>query len=193
MTVRLQNLVAYGAAIPRAGLMVRDGTAAGSNFLALAGNATSPSGYDLDSRTTVNAASTETVTSGAGQTYTYPNAWLMLTRVGNILHAFVSSNGTSYTEVTNPATGVTWTGMSPALSIGLFSSSASSANTRAVFSSFGIVSGPVLTDVDIGSPPIAGSATNASALTSSKGVAVISGTMPTSSTTTTRRCPATPR
>jgi hypothetical protein len=161
MIVQLQNLVAYGASIPRGGLMIRDGTAAGSNFLALAGNATSPSGYDLDSRTTLNAASTETVTSGTGMTYTYPNAWLMLTRVGNILHAFVSSNGTSYTEVTNPTTGVTWTGMSSAVNIGLFSSSASSANTRAVFSNFSIAlasTGPALVDSDIGSPPVAGSA-----------------------------------
>ena len=138
MIVQLQNLVAYGASTPRAGLMIRDGTAAGSNFLAIAGNATSPSGYDLDSRTTVNAASSETVTSGTGMTYTYPNAWLMLTRVGNVLHAFISSNGSTYTEVTNPTTGVTWTSMSSALSVGLFSSSASTANARAVFFGFSI-------------------------------------------------------
>ena len=62
----------------------------------------------------------------------------MLTRVGNILHAFVSSDGTTYYEVTNPTTGVTWTGMSSALNIGVFCSSGNTANARAVMSNFSI-------------------------------------------------------
>jgi hypothetical protein len=173
MLVQLQDLVAYGATSPRAGLMIRDGSAAGSNFLALAGNASTTGGYDLDSRTTPNAASSETVTAAAGQTYTYPNAWMMLTRVGNTLHAYVSSSGGTFTEVTNPTTGVTWTGMSTALNIGVFSSSASSANARAVFTNFGITlpatTTPTLTDVDLGSPGLAGSASLSNGVYTLKG------------------------
>ena len=45
MIVQLQNLVAYGAPNARAGLMIRDGTLPGSNFIALAGNPNSPSGF----------------------------------------------------------------------------------------------------------------------------------------------------
>ena len=162
--------------------MIRDGTAAGSNFLALAGNAATTGGYDLDSRTTVNVASSETVTAGTGQTYTYPNAWMMLTRVGSVLHAFVSSDGNTYTEVTNPTTGVTWTGISSSLSIGLFSSSGSTANTRAVFSNFSITlpapTGLTLTDIDLGAPGLAGSSTfNAGVYSVSGGGSDIWGTL----------------
>jgi hypothetical protein len=160
MVVQLQNLVATGATSPLAGLMIRDGSAAGSNFLALAGTAAASGGYALINRTTLNATTTETFTSGANMTYTYPAAWLMLSRVGNILHAFVSSDGTTYYEVTDPVAGITWTGLSSALSIGVFSSSDSTANARAVMSNFSIVTTipPTLTDADIGKPARAGSA-----------------------------------
>jgi hypothetical protein len=137
MVVQLQNFVATGATAPRAGLMIRDGSAAGSCFLAVAGTATSPGGYALDQRTTLNAASGETT----AQSYTYPNAWMMLTRVGSVLHAFVSPDGVNYTEITNASTGVTWTSMSSALSIGVFSSSGNTSNARAVMSNFSIATG----------------------------------------------------
>jgi len=161
MVVQLQSLTAFGATSPLAGLMIRDGTAAGSNFLALAGQSSATGGYALVQRTTVNAAATETLTSGAAPlTYTYPAGWMELTRVGNVLHAFVSSDGVNFTEVTNPTTGVTWTGMSSSLSIGVFSASASTANARAVMNNFSI-STPIsaFTDQDIGGPAYAGSAT----------------------------------
>jgi hypothetical protein len=160
MVVQLQNLVATGATTPLAGLMVRDGIGAGANFIALAGTTATSGGYSLISRTTASSATTTTVTSGANMTYTYPAAWMMLSRVGNVLHAFVSSNGTTYTEVTNPTTGITWTGMGNALDIGVFSSSGSAANARAVMSNFSVTttSAAALTDADIGSPGVAGAA-----------------------------------
>jgi hypothetical protein len=86
---------------------------------------------------------------------------MMLSRVGSVLHAFVSPDGVNFTEVTNSTTGITWTGMSTALNIGLFSSSGSTANTRAVFNSFsisGAAQAIVLSDADIGGPAVAGSA-----------------------------------
>jgi hypothetical protein len=106
-------------------------------------------------------------------TYSYPNAWLMLTRSSGILHAFVSSDGKTYTEVTNPSTGVTWTGISSGLSIGLFSSSGSSANARAVAANFSITTGATLavnfTDANISNPPIPGSATVSNGVYTIKG------------------------
>ena len=158
MVVNLQDLVATGATTPLAGLMIRDGTAAGSNFLALAGTDATTGPFALISRTAVNSVPTGGTTT---QTYTYPAAWLKLTRASNILHAFVSSDGVTYTEVTNPTTGVTWTGMSAALNIGVFASSASTANARAVMNNFSISAGSLavtLSDADIGAPPLAGSA-----------------------------------
>jgi len=160
MVVQLQNLVATGATAPLAGLMIRDGIGAGANFVALAGTTATSGGYSLISRTTANAATTTIVTSGANLTYTYPTAWMMLSRVGNVLHAFVSSNGTTFTEVTNPTTGITWTGMGTALDIGVFSSSGNTANARAVVSNFSVTTTTAasLTDADIGAPGAAGSA-----------------------------------
>ena len=121
----------------------------------------------------MNDVPTKTMTTGVNLTYTYPAAWLMLTRVGNILHAFVSSDGSSYTEVTNPTAGVTWTEMSGALDIGLFCTTDNAVNARAVVSNFNISTGlsgaisrsgsaasagGAFTDLDLGGPGVPGSA-----------------------------------
>ena len=160
MVVQLQNLVATGATTPLAGLMIRDGTAVGSNFLAIAGTAATSGSYQLISRTTVNSVPTQSATT---PTYTYPAAWLKLINTASVLHAFVSPDGVNYTEVTNPSTGVTWSGMSSSLNIGVFAASASSANARAVMSNFSIsTTGAVplaLVDADIGGPAIASTST----------------------------------
>ena len=177
MVVQLQNLVATGATTPLAGLMIRDGTAAGTSpagaeFLALAGTAATTGPYSLISRTTISSVPTAASTT---QNYTYPTAWMMLTRSGNILHAFISSDGVNFTEVTNPTTGVTWTGMSTALNIGVFSSSGNSANARAVMSNFSITAStitPSFTDTDIGSPPLAGSASLSAGIYTVKGCGI---------------------
>jgi hypothetical protein len=156
MVVQLEDVVGAGATAPLAGLMIRDGTGAGSNFLALAGSAAPKGGYSLISRTSVNSAASTTVTSGANLTYTYPAAWMMLTRVGNSLHAFVSSDGITFYEVTNSTSGVTWSGMSSALSIGVFASSGSAANASADMTNFSIGASSYQ-DADIGAPGVAGS------------------------------------
>ena len=173
MVVQLQDVVGFGATVPLAGLMIRDGMRANSNFLALAGTAAPSGGYALITRTTVNDIPTATMTTGANLTYTYPAAWLMLTRVGNILHAFVASDGATWYEVTNPTAGITWTGMSDTLDIGLFSTSDNAVNTRAVVSNFSVNTGALeaisrpgpagsaangFTDLDIGGPGMPGSA-----------------------------------
>jgi hypothetical protein len=174
MMVNLQDVAGTGTVDPLAGLMIRDGTAAGSNFIALAGTTAPGGGYTLLSRTSVNAAATSTPISSP--TYTYPAAWLKLTRAGGILHAFVSSDGVNFTEVTDPIAGVTWTGMSNTLSAGVFSSSGNVANTRAIMSNFSVTPAtavtpapPTLSDADIGNPGVAGSAS------SSGGVYTVTG------------------
>ncbi len=158
MIVQLNSLTALGATAPLAGLMVRDGTAAGSRFLALAGQSATSGDYDLVERTTVNKTTLQTMI-GAPLSYTYPNAWMMLSRSGNVLHAYVSSDGVNFTEVTNPATGVTWTGMGAKLNIGLFSASASTFKALAIMSNFSITAPADFTRRgDIGKPGKAGSA-----------------------------------
>ncbi|MGA3220767.1 MAG: PKD domain-containing protein, partial [Acidimicrobiales bacterium] len=37
--------------------------------------------------------------STSAGSYTFPNAWLELTRVGNVFTAYASANGTAWTEV----------------------------------------------------------------------------------------------
>ncbi len=136
--VQLQDLDARGGSAAHAGLMIRDGASPGAAFLALGGTAAPSGGYALTSRTVANAAATDGI---LGATYTYPKAWLRLTRVGNVLRAFVSADGATYTEVTDPARGVTWPGMSNALGVGVFAASGSTADVRAVFSHFSITAG----------------------------------------------------
>ena len=136
--------------ISRAGLMIRDGTSVGANFVALAGTSSNSGSFKLISRTTVNGASAETTTSGTGTTYTYPAAWMMLERTGTAIHAFVSSDDVNYYEVT-PTAGIAWTGMSSALNVGVFCASGSTgSNALAVMNNFSILAasttvGPLLT------------------------------------------------
>jgi regulation of enolase protein 1 (concanavalin A-like superfamily) len=51
----------------------------------------------------------------AGGAYTFPNAWVKLTRVGDTFTTFTSTDGTNWTEVGN-----TTLVMTPAATIGLF-------------------------------------------------------------------------
>jgi hypothetical protein len=83
-------------------------------------------------------------------TYTYPVAWMMLERTGTAIHAFVSSDNISYYEVT-PTAGISWTGMSSAVNIGVFCASGQAgSNALAILNNFEILPaattvGPLLT------------------------------------------------
>ena len=150
MFVNVAALYDYGGTTSRAGIMIRDGTAAGSNFVALATTTSSSGGFKLISRTSVNSASTESTTSGTGMTYTYPVAWMMLERTGTAIHAFVSSDNVNYYEVT-PTAGITWTGISSSLNIGVFTASGQTGfDALAIMNGFEIIqaattAGPLLT------------------------------------------------
>ncbi|WOO43273.1 hypothetical protein [Rubellicoccus peritrichatus] len=113
---------------PRAGLMVRESNNAGARMVAIA---TTPStNYAVTSRTAVAGSATETTTT---ESYTYPDGWLMLERVGDMINVAVSSDGQSFTQVDN----FTLSGLGAIVNVGLFSSSGSaSENAIATFDDF---------------------------------------------------------
>ena len=103
--------------------------------------------------------------SASGGSYSFPNAWLKLTRSGSTITAFSSSDGTTWTQV-----GATTIPMTDPVTIGLFNCAhnASALNT-ATFDNVSVTAGAALTpppapwaDSDVGSPAMAGSASYAS-------------------------------
>lgn len=89
--VRVASLVG-GGTDPMAGLMARESLSAGSRHVFA--NAR-PGTVKLNWRTNTNGTSSSTGSASPA----YPNAWLRLRRVGNVFTGFVSSNGTSWTQV----------------------------------------------------------------------------------------------
>lgn len=127
MVVRVTDLQSNGST-PRAGIMVRESNNADARMVALA--TTSATNYAIISRTTTGGASSETI---ATDSYTYPNAWLMLERVGDIINVAVSIDGLSFTQIDS----VTLTGLGTSAHVGLFSSSGDINNTTyATFDDF---------------------------------------------------------
>jgi dienelactone hydrolase len=131
---KVNSLTSTGAA-PRAGVMIRETTAAGSRFVAIATTttgATTP--YRLIKRDTVNVAGTDTVTTGFN--YSYPNGWVILERVGNVINVGVSADGVTFTTVNS----VTLSGLASTVTAGVFSSSGTvGANARAVVTDFALL------------------------------------------------------
>lgn len=89
--VRVASLVG-GGSDPMAGLMARESLAAGSRHVFI--NAR-PTTVKLNSRSTTDGTSSST----GSRTASYPNLWVRLRRVGNVFTGFVSSNGSSWTQV----------------------------------------------------------------------------------------------
>jgi regulation of enolase protein 1 (concanavalin A-like superfamily) len=73
--------------------------------------------------------------STAGGAYTMPNAWIKLTRVGNVLSAYKSTNGTTWTRFAqNTVT------MNSSATIGLFVTSGNpGALSKATFDNVSVV------------------------------------------------------
>jgi hypothetical protein len=88
----------------KSGVMIKQSTVAGSPYALLA--VTPGHGVAFQYNFTGN---TDAVP------YTLPNAWLKLTRSGNVVTAYVSANGTSWTQV-----GTTVLALGAAAEIGLF-------------------------------------------------------------------------
>jgi poly(3-hydroxybutyrate) depolymerase len=130
MVARMQSLTSsVGSA--RAGIMIRDQDgAAGSRMVALA--TTTGTQYRTAKRLSTGGSATEATPSGS---YVYPDAWVMLERVGDIISSAVSSDGVTFSEVDN----VTLPGAPAMVYGGLFATSgATGVNASAVLSDFDI-------------------------------------------------------
>jgi len=138
----------------KAGVMIKASTASGSDYALLAVTPGNGVTFQDDFNSSTAAGS-----------YTFPNAWLKLTRSGNVITAYTSPDGTTWTQV-----GAASIPMTDPVTIGLFNCahSASALNT-ATFANVSVTAGAALTpppspwsDADVGSPATAGSASYAS-------------------------------
>jgi regulation of enolase protein 1 (concanavalin A-like superfamily) len=140
----------------KAGVMIKESTAAGSNY-ALMGT-TAGNGYHFQYNYSNDVA---------GGNYTFPNAWVKLTRSGNVFTAYDSPDGQTWTQVGAPTT-IT---MNSNALVGLFVSSHNiNALSTAKFDSVSVTSSSSgalpsgWTNADIGSPTLMGSSTYNSGL-----------------------------
>jgi len=132
LVVRVRDFTSQGAN-PRAGLMLRESAAAGSRMVYLS---TSLFGiqYRYGVRSVQDGMPVETLVPSP--VYSYPNAWMLIRRSGDVVTFSVSSDDTIYTQVGQ----VTLAGLSNVLSVGVFSTSGNPGSVaRAVFSNFEIV------------------------------------------------------
>ncbi|MGH3225974.1 MAG: hypothetical protein ACRDPY_46060, partial [Streptosporangiaceae bacterium] len=130
----------------KSGVMIKQSTTAGSAYALLAvtpGNGvTFQSGFN---------------NSAAGGSYTFPNAWLKLTRSGSTITAYTSADGSTWTQV-----GTTTISLTDPVTIGLFTCAHNSdvLNT-ATFDNVSVASLALPSpwaDSDVGAPAAAGSA-----------------------------------
>lgn len=118
-----------GGANARAGLMVRDGTGAGARMSFIG---VSPSTNYLNAnRLITNQAAT---VAQSGVTYSYPDAWLMIARQGDVVSVAGSADGITFSSIG----AVTLSSLSSALGLGLYVTSGGGAAAQAVFSDFGV-------------------------------------------------------
>ena len=136
----------------KAGVMIKQSTTTGSPYALLAvtpGNGVHfEYGYNADV---------------GGESYSFPNAWLKLTRSGSTITAYSSADGSTWTQV-----GTTTISLTDPVTIGLFTTAHNaSALGTATFDNVSVTAAgsPVPSpwaDADVGSPAVAGSASYAS-------------------------------
>ncbi len=112
---RVKDLTSSGST-PRAGIMIRESNAAGARMVALA--TTTGSNYALIERLTTDGSASETTTT---ESYAYPDAWLLLERVGDIISIAVSSDGLAYTQIDSTSLSE----LAATVEVGVFASSGS--------------------------------------------------------------------
>ena len=136
----------------KAGVMIKQSTTGGSIYALL--GVTPGNGIQFEYG--YNA-------SVGGGSYTFPNAWVKLTRSGSTITAYSSADGTTWTEV-----GATTVSLTNPVTIGLFNCAHNgSALNTATFDNVSVTAygSPVPSpwaDADVGSPAMAGSASYAS-------------------------------
>jgi regulation of enolase protein 1 (concanavalin A-like superfamily) len=152
----------------KAGLMIRDGSAAGAvnAYVAL----TPSNGFTFQWRST--AASTSFSVAGPASN-TAPNNWVRLTRSGTLVTAYTSANGTAWTQV-----GTTTLSMASTVSVGLAVTSHNNAALgTATFDSVSITPFPSpWASSDIGSTGLQGSAEFFGSAFTVKGAGTFGGT-----------------
>ncbi len=135
MLCRVQSITG-GAPTPRGGLMLRETSAAGSRFVMVAASANAGGPYVYGSRTTTNGTGTETTASGSGSSYSFPNAWLMLQRIGDVVTIATSSDDANWTQIGT----VTLSSLTFSLDVGVYCSNGNpSVTSQAVISNFSII------------------------------------------------------
>ena len=140
LMVRVRDFTGQGLN-PRAGLMLRENAAAASRGVYLS---TSMLGtqYRHGIRSVPDGLLVET--GVASPVYSYPDAWMLIRRTGDLLTLSVSDDATIYTQVGQ----VTLVGLSNALAVGVFSTSGIPGTVaRAVFSNFEIIPHATLSPV----------------------------------------------
>ncbi len=122
--VKLKSL--SGGADARAGLMIREGSGAGARtaFIGLDPSANSVAAE----RTTAN----QTAVLTSGTALTYPDAWLLIERVGDTVRLAVSSTDSNFTLLDT----VTLSSLTSSVDMGLYVTGGGSSAANAVFSGF---------------------------------------------------------
>ncbi|WP_035603463.1 LamG-like jellyroll fold domain-containing protein [Haloferula sp. BvORR071] len=153
--------------LAKAGVMIRDGSGTGAVNALVA--VTPANGFTFQRRTVVSGSTTSTAGPALNAA---PNNWVRLTRSGTLVTAYVSANGTSWTQV-----GTSVITLPASLSVGLAVSSHNSATLgTTTFDNVSITPypSPWLTG-DIGSPGLQGSAEYFAAAHTLKGAGTIGG------------------
>ena len=134
----------------KAGVMVKQSTTAGSPYALLA--VTPGNGMTFESNFT---------TASPAGLYTFPNAWLRLSRMGSTITAYTSSDGSTWTEV-----GTATVSLTDPVTVGLFVCSHNGAAlSTATFANVSVTSlsppPAPWTSTDVGSPALPGSSSYA--------------------------------
>ncbi|WOO39305.1 PKD domain-containing protein [Rubellicoccus peritrichatus] len=120
-----------GGTVPLAGLALRETVSPDSRTVAVASSLTN--NYQVASRAATTSSLTWTISTAS---YVYPDAWVLLERMGDDVHVAVSSDGVTFTEIDV----IALASLSPSVEVGIFSNSGSAGeNSRAVFSNYTIV------------------------------------------------------
>ncbi|WOO40295.1 PKD domain-containing protein [Rubellicoccus peritrichatus] len=129
-----------GGPASQAGLMIRESLSEDSRVVGILTN--SGTSYQIASRLMTGSALT---LNTLADTYTYPDAWILLERIGDDIDVAISPDGLTFAEVDV----ITLAGLATDLHVGLFTSSGSTETAHALFSDYDINTLENVTTVNI--------------------------------------------
>jgi len=155
-------------AAAKAGVMMRDGSPAGAVNALVA--LTPGNGFVFQSRSSAGGATTQ---GGTTSSQSAPNNWVRLTRSGTLVTAYVSADGSAWTQI-----GTTTLSMSGSISVGLaVTSDNNSVNGTATFDNVSVTPLPApWQTLDLGTTGLLGSAEYFNGAYTVKGAGTVSGT-----------------